>query len=400
MSNYQVFTSENKVIKAWVNDVAIEPEAIRQLQNTASLPFIFKHVAAMPDVHFGLGATVGSVVATQGAVIPAAVGVDIGCGMMAVQLSLHANDLPESLARIRSRIEQAVPVGFAQHRDSALTAQEQKALWADYSGLLERHPEVAKMAKDPAEKIMNQCGTLGGGNHFIELCLDENNALWVMLHSGSRGIGNMIGRYFINLAKEDMRIHHINLKDSNLSYLSEGTEYFDDYVNWVEWAQNYAAKNRQVMLQLVLAALREELPEFSLIKKAINCHHNYIARENHFGSNVLITRKGAVKAMAGDLGIIPGSMGAKSYIVRGKGNEDSFCSCSHGAGRVMSRTEAKKRFSVADHRAATAGVECRKDAGVIDETPQAYKDIDQVMAAQSDLVEVVHTLKQVVCVKG
>ena len=400
MKNYQVFTSENKVIKAWVNDVAVEPEAIRQLQNTASLPFIFKHVAAMPDVHFGLGATVGSVVATKGAVIPAAVGVDIGCGMMAVQLSLHANDLPESLARIRSRIEQAVPVGFAQHRDSALSSQEQKALWADYAVLLERHPEVAKMAKDPAEKIMNQCGTLGGGNHFIELCLDENNAVWVMLHSGSRGIGNMIGRYFINLAKEDMRIHHINLKDSNLSYLSEGTEYFDDYVNWVEWAQNYAAKNRQVMLQLVLAALREELPEFSLIKEAINCHHNYIARENHFGSNVLITRKGAVKAMQGDLGIIPGSMGAKSYIVRGKGNEESFCSCSHGAGRVMSRTEAKKRFTVADHQAATAGVECRKDAGVIDETPQAYKDIDQVMAAQSDLVEVVHTLKQVVCVKG
>ena len=400
MSNHQVFTSENKVIKAWVNGVPVEPEAIKQLQNTASLPFIFKHVAAMPDVHFGLGATVGSVVATRGAVIPAAVGVDIGCGMMAVQLSLNAEQLPDDLSAIRSTIEQLVPVGFAQHREAALATQAQKALLADYAVLHEKHPEIAKMAKDPLEKIILQCGTLGGGNHFIELCLDESGAVWVMLHSGSRGIGNMIGRYFIELAKEDMRIHHINLQDSNLSYLSEGTEYFADYVDWVEWAQQYAALNRRVMMDLVIQALRAHLPEFSLEKQAINCHHNYISREHHFGSDVLITRKGAVRARTGELGIIPGSMGARSFIVRGKGNPESFCSCSHGAGRVMSRTAAKKQFTIQDHIEATEGVECRKDSGVIDETPKAYKDIDHVMAAQQDLVEVVHTLKQVVCVKG
>ncbi len=400
MRNFKVFESENKVIKAWVNGVSIEPEAVKQLQNTASLPFIFKHVAAMPDVHFGLGATVGSVVATRGAVIPAAVGVDIGCGMMAVQLSLHANDLPDNLSQIRREIERLVPVGFAQHRDAVLSTDDQKRMLSDYKVLETKHPDIAKMAKDPIDKIIKQCGTLGGGNHFIELCLDENNMVWVMLHTGSRGIGNMIGRYFINLAKEDMRIHHINLKDANLSYLSEGTEHFTDYVDWVEWAQNYAAKNRHVMMDLVLKGLRLHLPEFSLEKKAINCHHNYISKENHCGSNVIVTRKGAVKAMVGDLGIIPGSMGAKSYIVKGKGNEESFCSCSHGAGRVMSRTEAKKRFSVKDHMKATEGVECRKDEGVIDETPQAYKNIDHVMDAQKDLVEVVHTLKQVVCVKG
>lgn len=400
MRNYEVFESNNKHIKAWTQGVPVEPEAIKQLQNTASLPFIFNHIAVMPDVHYGLGATVGSVVATQGAVIPAAVGVDIGCGMMAIQLSLHAKDLPDNLAQVRSEIEAAVPVGFAQHQDNVLDGAQQKAWAADVKNLTDQHPKIAQMVKDPVAKVMNQSGTLGGGNHFIELCLDENDAVWVMLHSGSRGIGNIIGRHFIEQAKEDMRIHHINLKDNNLSYLSEGTQHFDDYVTWVEWAQKYAAKNREVMMNLVLEALAQHLPVFGIKKQAINCHHNYIARENHFGANVIVTRKGAVRARMDDYGIIPGSMGAKSFIVRGLGNADSFCSCSHGAGRVMSRTQAKKVFSLQDHIDATKGVECRKDAAVIDETPKAYKDIDAVMNAQKDLVEIVHTLKQVVCVKG
>lgn len=400
MRNYEVYESKNKHIKAWTKGVPIESEAVKQLQNTASLPFIFNHIAVMPDVHFGLGATIGSVVATKGAVIPAAVGVDIGCGMMAIQLTLNAKDLPDSLAHVRTEIEKAVPVGFAQHKENVLDKAQQKAWAKDVKDLTDQHPEIDKMLKNPTEKVMNQSGTLGGGNHFIELCLDENDDVWVMLHSGSRGIGNIIGRHFIEKAKEDMRIHHINLEDSNLSYLSEGTQHFDDYVTWVEWAQKYAAKNRQVMMNLVLEALAKHLPEFGIKKQAINCHHNYIARENHFGSNVIVTRKGAVRARVDDYGIIPGSMGAKSFIVRGLGNQDSFCSCSHGAGRVMSRTQAKKVFSLQDHIEATKGVECRKDAAVIDETPNAYKDIDAVMNAQKDLVEIVHTLKQVVCVKG
>lgn len=400
MRNYEVYESKNRIIKAWTKGVPVEPEAIKQLQNTASLPFIFNHVAVMPDVHFGMGATIGSVVATKGAVIPAAVGVDIGCGMMAIQLSLNANDLPESLKQIRREIEKCVPVGFAQHRDNVLDDSQQR-IWAkDVKDLIDQQPEIAKMVKDPVAKVMNQSGTLGGGNHFIELCLDENDDVWVMLHSGSRGIGNVIGRHFIEKAKKDMRVHHINLEDANLSYLSEGTQYFDEYVTWVEWAQKYAAKNREVMMNLVLESLAKHLPEFSIKKQAINCHHNYISRENHFGSNVIVTRKGAVRARVDDYGIIPGSMGAKSFIVKGLGNEDSFCSCSHGAGRVMSRTKAKKIFSIQDHIEATKGVECRKDESVIDETPKAYKDIDAVMNAQKDLVEIVHTLKQVVCVKG
>jgi tRNA-splicing ligase RtcB len=400
MRNYELYESKNKIIKAWTKGVPIEPEAIKQLQNTASLPFIFNHIAVMPDVHFGMGATIGSVVATKGAVIPAAVGVDIGCGMMAIQLSLNANDLPENLKQIRSGIEKCVPVGFAQHRDNVLDDAQQK-IWAkDVKDLVDQHPDISKMVKDPVAKVLKQSGTLGGGNHFIELCLDENDDVWVMLHSGSRGIGNVIGRYFIEKAKNDMRVHHINMEDTNLSYLSEGTKHFDEYVTWVEWAQKYAAKNREVMMNLVLESIAKHLPEFSIKKQAINCHHNYISRENHFGSNVIVTRKGAVRARVDDYGIIPGSMGAKSFIVKGLGNEDSFCSCSHGAGRVMSRTNARKVFTIQDHIEATRGVECRKDKSVIDETPNAYKDIEAVMNAQKDLVEIVHTLKQVVCVKG
>ena len=391
-------------VKMWTRGVPVDPKAKEQLKNTARMPFVFKHLAAMPDVHVGIGATVGSVVATKGAIIPAAVGVDIGCGMMATQTTLTASDLPESLGKIRSRIERAVPHGFVTTPgrsvkgswsvapDSVLTR------WRELSGRLE--PIVGKYPRLKPKKPHEQLGTLGGGNHFIEICLDTEQTVWVMLHSGSRGIGNLIGQTFIELARSDMKKHFINLPDRDLAYLVEGTEHFDDYVEAMHWAQDYAAENRRAMMDAVLRVLREEVRPFQLGAVAVNCHHNYTARETHFGEDVLVTRKGAVRAGRGELGIIPGSMGARSYIVRGLGNPQSFESCSHGAGRTMSRTEARKRFTVEQHVAATEGVECRKDADVIDETPAAYKDIDAVMEAQRDLVEIVHTLKQVVCVKG
>jgi tRNA-splicing ligase RtcB (3'-phosphate/5'-hydroxy nucleic acid ligase) len=392
----------NVPVKVWTTD--IEPEAIQQLVNVAKLPIVFGHVAAMPDVHMGIGATVGSVIPTKGAIIPAAVGVDIGCGMNAVRLSLNASDLPESLTRVRGAIEAAVPVGFSQHEDSTLRGAEGKRVVRPLSERLDvianKHPELAKMQKQFARTWLIQLGSLGGGNHFIELCLDEAQRVWVMLHSGSRGVGNVMGRYFIAAAKKDMQRHHANLPDRDLAYFSEGSTLFDDYVEAVEWAQDYALANRREMMRLIVDALRHHLPRFTMDGEAINCHHNYVARERHLGENLFITRKGAIRAGEGELGIIPGSMGAKSYIVRGLGNAQSFCSCSHGAGRRMSRTEAKKRFNRADVESQTLGVECRKDAGVIDEIPGAYKDIDTVMANQSDLVEVVHTLKQVLCVKG
>jgi tRNA-splicing ligase RtcB (3'-phosphate/5'-hydroxy nucleic acid ligase) len=391
-------------VKMWTRGVPVEAKAKEQLANTARMPFIFKHLAAMPDVHLGIGATVGSVVATKGAIIPAAVGVDIGCGMMATQTTLKASDLPESLGKIRSRIERAVPHGFVTipgrsvkgawsvAPDSVLTRW--RALADRLEPIVEKYPRLKP--KSPHEQL----GTLGGGNHFIEICLDTEQTVWVMLHSGSRGIGNLIGQTFIDLARSDMKKHFINLPDRDLAYLVEGTEHFDDYVEAMHWAQDYAAENRRAMMDAVLRVLREELRPFQLGDVAVNCHHNYTARETHFGEDVLVTRKGAVRAGRGELGIIPGSMGARSYIVRGLGNPESFESCSHGAGRTMSRTEARKRFTVDQHVAATEGVECRKDADVIDETPAAYKDIDAVMEAQRDLVEIVHTLKQVVCVKG
>jgi len=391
-------------VKMWTRGVPVDPKAKEQIKNTARMPFVFKHLAAMPDVHVGIGATVGSVVATKGAIIPAAVGVDIGCGMMATQTTLTASDLPESLGKIRSRIERAVPHGFVTTPgrsvkgswsvapDSVLTR------WRELSGRLE--PIVGKYPRLKPKKPHEQLGTLGGGNHFIEICLDTEQTVWVMLHSGSRGIGNLIGQTFIELARGDMKKHFINLPDRDLAYLVEGTEHFDDYVEAMHWAQDYAAENRRAMMDAVLRVLREEVRPFQLGAVAVNCHHNYTARETHFGEDVLVTRKGAVRAGRGELGIIPGSMGARSYIVRGLGNPQSFESCSHGAGRTMSRTEARKRFTVEQHVAATEGVECRKDADVIDETPAAYKDIDAVMEAQRDLVEIVHTLKQVVCVKG
>ncbi len=389
-------------VHVWTED--IEHQALQQLINVAQLPIVHSHVAAMPDVHAGIGATVGSVIPTKGAIIPAAVGVDIGCGMNAVRLTLHAEQLPDNLAKVRSAIESGVPVGFAQHdydkvRGSA-HARVARPLDDRLDRIVGRHPGVMKMQKQFARTWISQLGTLGGGNHFIELCLDEAGAVWVMLHSGSRGIGNVLGRYFIAGARKDMERHQLRLPDRDLAYFSEGSALFDDYVEAVEWAQDYAAANRRQMMAIILEALRQHLPAFETSSEAINCHHNYVSQEEHFGEHVFVTRKGAISAREGELGIIPGSMGAKSYIVRGKGNAQSFHSCSHGAGRRMSRSEAKRRFDRFDLEEQTRGVECRKDGGVVDEIPGAYKDIDQVMANQTDLVKVVHTLKQVLCVKG
>lgn len=391
-------------IKSWTRGVPVDEKAKEQMAKAAKMPFIFKHVAAMPDVHVGIGATVGSVIPTKGAVIPAAVGVDIGCGMMAARTSLMASDLPDNLAGIRSAIEAAVPHGRSagRRRDKgswgdppASVVDAWAVLKARFDSLCERYPRLKN-----TNNVLH-LGTLGTGNHFIELCLDTEQRVWVMLHSGSRGVGNAIGRFFIELAKKDMRTWHINLPDEDLAYFPEGTQHFDDYVEAVEWAQDFAALNRRVMMTHTLDALRSQITKpFEAECEAVNCHHNYVTREHHFGENVLVTRKGAVRAAKGTLGIIPGSMGAKSFIVRGLGNAESFNSCSHGAGRVMSRTQAKKLVTLDEHIADTAGVECRKDEGVIDETPKAYKPIEKVMAAQSDLVEIVHTLKQVVCVKG
>jgi len=391
-------------LKMWTQNVQIEDAAIEQMKNVAMLPFIHSHVAAMPDCHFGMGATVGSVIPTKGAIIPAAVGVDIGCGMMAWKMTVKAHQFPENLAAIRSDIERAVPHGFVSTKGRArrggweTVPNSVGTRWRDlddrYRRIIDKHPRISHKA--PA----HQLGSLGTGNHFIEVCLDENDDVWVMLHSGSRGPGNVIGQYFINLARNDMKQHFVNLPDKNLAYLSEGTEHFDDYVEALNWAQDYAWENRQAMMDAVLRVLRSHLPKFQIGDLAVNCHHNYAVQENHFGADVWVTRKGAVRARAGDLGIIPGSMGTGSFIVRGRGNADSFCSCSHGAGRAMSRTEAKQRITLKDHREATKGIECRKDRKVIDESPAAYKDISSVIAAQQDLIEVVHSLRQVVNVKG
>jgi tRNA-splicing ligase RtcB len=349
---------------------------------------------------------VGSVIPTLDAIIPAAVGVDIGCGMMALETTLGAEQLPDNLAGLRRAIERAVPHGRTHHagrndegsfrRPSAPAEKAWRSLKRGYAQIVEQQPSL-----DRGKSIV-QLGTLGTGNHFIEVCLDERDKVWLMLHSGSRGVGNRIGSHFISLAKKDMKKHLANLPDEALAYLREGADHFDQYVFAVEWAQRYARVNRELMMDAVVEAVNgfKGVPRFKAGTMAVNCHHNYVRREMHYGREVFVTRKGAVRAGDGELGIIPGSMGARSYIVRGKGNPESFESCSHGAGRAMSRRKAKRRFSVEDHKKATEGVECRKDEGVLDETPGAYKDIDRVMQAQSDLVEVVHTLKQVLCVKG
>ena len=393
----KVVTEEgSRPIKAWTED--IEDSALQQAKNLARLPFIASNgVALMPDVHAGIGSTVGSVIATDKAIIPAAVGVDIGCGMNAVRLSLKASDLPDSLATIRAQIERDVPLGAGGAHNSnrlpniSIPNMPENMVNELFGG------DTDKAVK----KFHPQVGTLGSGNHFIEVCLDENQDVWIMLHSGSRGIGNLIGRHFIEKAKRRMEQYFISLPDEDLAYFPEDTNDFKEYVDAVHWAQNYALENRRVMMESVIAALRRHIPiEFTITQEAINCHHNYVEKENHFGRNLWVTRKGAIRAREGDLGIIPGSMGQRSYIVRGKGNLESYCSCSHGAGRKMSRSQARKVFTVDDLKAQTEGVECRKDDAVLDEIPGSYKDIDKVMENQRDLVEVVHVLKQVMCVKG
>jgi tRNA-splicing ligase RtcB len=385
-------------VKVYTNDV--EEQARRQLVNISRLPIVHHHVAAMPDVHLGIGATVGSVIPTLRAIIPAAVGVDIGCGMMAAGISLTGSDLSErKLSAIFNQITRDIPVGFAQHGEREVRKHAAKKVEKRLAGILEKHSGIGKRV-GKRSSWAHQMGSLGGGNHFIELCLDESNRVWVMLHSGSRGIGNAIGTYFIALAKKDAERNQLHLPDRDLAYFPEGAAHFADYVEAVGWAQDYARANRAEMMALALDALRRHLPAFEVTGAAVNCHHNYVERERHFGEDVWLTRKGAIRAREGELGIIPGSMGTRSYIVRGKGAAESFHSCAHGAGRRMSRTAAQKQFSIRDLEDQTAGVVCRKDKGVLDEIPGAYKDIDQVMADQADLVEVVHTLKQVLCVKG
>lgn len=405
--NYNIIESEGRAtIKAWTKGVPFEEKALAQLSNIASMPLVHSHIAVMPDVHLGKGATIGSVIPSVNAVIPAAVGVDIGCGMVAIKTSLTATQLPDNLSAIRHAFEAAVPHGRttgrrggrdrgAWHNIPDIVAAEWNKLAVRFERICDKHPTIRQ------SNHTHHLGTMGTGNHFLELCLDEHNAVWLMLHSGSRGVGNRIGTYFIELAKKEMQRHQIQLPDVDLAYFEEGNDYFNDYVEAVEWAQDFAAKNREIMMFNAIAALRKQIPvAFSTAELAVNCHHNYVSREHHFGKDCFVTRKGAVRAERGEMGIIPGSMGARSFIVRGLGNPESFNSCSHGAGRVMSRTKAKEAYTVQDQIAATQGVECRKDKAVIDEIPHAYKDIEQVMAAQKDLVEIVYTLKQVVCVKG
>ncbi|MDM1763221.1 MULTISPECIES: RtcB family protein [unclassified Acinetobacter] len=392
-------------IKMWTKGVHVDEKSKDQLLKTAQMPFIYKWMAVMPDVHVGIGATIGSVIPTKGAIIPAAVGVDIGCGMMAARTSLTASDLPDNLHALRTELERLIPHGMTKGRGRRDRGSWENApervdqVWAelvtDFEYICAKHPRLKNTNN------RTQLGTLGTGNHFVEICLDEHQQVWIMLHSGSRGVGNAIGNHFIELARKDMQKHFINLPDKDLAYLVEGTEHFDDYWFAVGWAQRFAMKNRELMMEAAVQALRIIINKpFNAKVEAVNCHHNYVDKEEHFGQEVLVTRKGAVRARLGEYGIIPGSMGAKSFIVKGKGNQESFCSCSHGAGRVHSRTAAKKLFTVQDQIEQTQGVECRKDEAVIDEIPSAYKPIEDVMKAQSDLVEVVYTLNQVVCVKG
>lgn len=406
MSDYNVDSTRALPIKMWTKGVQVEDVAMEQLRNLAGLPFIHKHVAAMPDVHWGMGATVGSVIATKGAIVPAAVGVDIGCGMMAVRTNLRAEQLPDNLHQVRLDIEAAVPHGRTDnggvndrgswHDLPAESVDRWAPLSLRYDAILAKHP------KAKAYNSARHIGTLGTGNHFIEICLDESDAVWIMLHSGSRGAGNKIGMYFIERAKEEMRRYYIDkfLPDQDLAYLVEKSVLFDDYIEAVQWAQDFALENRKAMMDATMKAMAKTLGAFYIDQIAVNCHHNYVSRENHFGTNVMVTRKGAVRAREGDLGIIPGSMGTGSFIVRGKGNPESFCSCSHGAGRAMSRGQAKKSITLEQHAEAMKGIEARLDADVIDESPAAYKDIGAVMAAQDSLVEIVHRLQQIVNVKG
>lgn len=396
-----------KNVYSWTSGLEVEFDAINQIRNIAGLPILAGHVAVMPDVHLGKGATVGTVLPTRGAIIPAAVGVDIGCGMLAVRTALKGTDLPDSLAAARAAIEAAVPVGFSAH-DKELNPTHEgphgrnlRLRMVALFGRFEKLSILSVLGKLDVRRIFNQLGTLGGGNHFIELCLDEVGDVWVMLHSGSRNIGKTIGEAAISMARESAVREGIGLPDKDLAWLNEGTVEFSQYVEALQWAQDYAALNRELMLFRTSRALSDVLGcELGTTMTVINCHHNYATVEEHFGSKIWITRKGAVSAREGQLGIIPGSMGAKSFIVRGKGNPMSYCSCSHGAGRRHSRGAAKRLFDLDDLAKQTLGVECRKDESVLDEIPGAYKDIEAVMAAQSELVTVEHTLKQVMCIKG
>ena len=390
-------------VPVYIYTTDIDESARKQLMLMSQLPIIHGHIAAMPDVHVGMGATVGTVVPTKDAIVPAMVGVDIGCGMMAARLSLRENDLPDTLYHVRKVIEKLIPVGMESHAMSKVRGSKYEAMCRPLKdrllNIFEKHPGVHKMSK--RDTWLSQMGTLGGGNHFIELCTDENHNIWLMLHSGSRGLGNAIGRYFIEAAKKDLERRHGKLPDMNLAYFDRQSPWFDYYFDAVSLAQDYAWRNREMMMSLCVEALQKSgIPKVKILDTVVHCHHNYVELETHGSEELLITRKGAISARYGEMGIVPGSMGDKSYIVKGKGHPDSWCSCSHGAGRKMSRGAAVKKFSIEDFEDQTKGIECRKDKNLIDEIPGAYKPIDEVMAFQSDLVEVVHTLKQLLCVKG
>jgi tRNA-splicing ligase RtcB (3'-phosphate/5'-hydroxy nucleic acid ligase) len=389
----------------WAHPHDVEPQALQQLRAMSGVPWVHG-IRVMPDVHLGKGATVGSVIAMRDAVAPNAVGVDIGCGMIGVRTSLTASDLPDDLHGLRSRIEAAVPAGFHAHphpvdlrrlRPVEGPAGRERlrghdAFWDRFSTL---HGKATKLE----ERARKQLGSLGGGNHFIELCTDTEGAVWLQLHSGSRNIGKELAEHHVGVAKT--LEHNRGLVDRDLAVFLAGTPEMDAYLNDLWWAQEYAARSRAVMMALVVQAVRDHFPGHEIaFDEGVNCHHNYVARERIDGAELIVTRKGAIRAGAGDLGLIPGSMGTGSYVVRGLGNEASYQSASHGAGRAMSRSEARRRFTAEDLAAQTAGVECRKDAGVVDEIPAAYKDLDQVIAAQADLVEIVAKLDTLLCVKG
>ncbi len=410
-----VIKEENKwPIKIWSTPESVESQAIQQLKNVSSLPFIFKHISAMPDVHLGFGATVGSVIPTKGAVIPSAVGVDIGCGMLAWNTGLEREQLPDSTL-LRGMIEKVIPVGFNKRNkeheyfeyllEKEFTTMEMIHNIPDWVAF---NKKSNKYFEPVGQKIALQFGTLGGGNHFIELSEDETGLIWVVLHSGSRGIGKLTADFYMDLAKEECNKWFVNLPDKDLAFLASDSTGYKKYIIDLDWCQKYAWWNRLAMVSDVQDVLKFLIPELktrdftdgSMDSNFIHCHHNYATMENHFGENILVTRKGAISAREGQLGIIPGSMGARSYIVVGLGNKDSFCSASHGAGRLMGRNEAKKRFNLKDFASQTNGVDCKKDDSVLDEIPGAYKNIDEVMANQKDLVTPIHTLKQFICIKG
>lgn len=405
--NYRKTNKEAAAVKMWTKGVQVEDAALAQLDEMCEMPFIYNHIAVMPDVHSGLGAVIGSVIPTIGAVMPSAVGVDIGCGMLAVKTNLKVGDLPSDLTTLRKEIENKIPHGRTNNGQIGdkgafdVMTPENAERWENnlsdwYENIVQKHPKAF------SKNVKRHLGTLGTGNHFFEICLDLDDCVWFMIHSGSRGAGGKIGDYFINLAQKEMERYFLteHLPNKDLAYFVEGTEYFDDYINAVLWAQEYANHNRLSMMNAAINVMKNSCPNLEVTDTQVHCQHNFVRKESHFGKNVWITRKGAVCVREGDLGIIPASMGARSYIVEGLGNKDSYYSCSHGAGRKMSRKEAKKRFTVEDHKAAMAGIEARVDVDVIDETPMAYKPIDDVMEAQKDLVKIRYELRQILNIKG